>query len=571
MRETKACPYCGEYIKKTAIKCKHCGSMLSGSICNPDNPETQLRLALAEKYEIMKLLGKGGMASVYKAVQKNLKRMVALKVVHQNLIHDDEFISRFHREAQAAASLNHPNIVIIFDEGILNGIHYIAMEYLEGKDLQDIIKNEGPLSIKALINNLAPISEALSYVHSKGLIHRDVKTANIFITKEGRPVLTDFGVAHAGIGTKLTQAGTVIGTPEYMSPEQAEGLEIDGRSDIFSMGVVLYEGLCAKLPFKGDNPLTTIHKIIHEDPPEIKTLSIKAPGWINQLLKKLLEKDKYNRIPDADIIAYCLRENKAPTVSLIKKYRKEIKTSEKEGSDFYKKDKKTNHNILITLMVIFAVIFTGSSILYFNNHNSNNRIDKELESNKNIADKTGGPFYQQSNLAESAEKEIQAGSYEKALILLNQALEEDSADANLKSKIKLVEKEISDRNRADEEKKLSESADQKLSEEKLYEAKRIYNEILQINPDNTNAKEKIAEINSIFSKRSDSKKQEEFNHYLGTADSLFIAKNYIRAVDFYKKALELKPGDGYLTDQLKSSNTFKSEHIKKLEIGRAHV
>ena len=196
------------------------------------------------------------MATVYKAIQKNLNRLVALKVVHPNLVHDTEFLNRFHREAQMAASLNHPNIVMIYDVGAINGVHFISMEYLEGEDLQTLIRRSGKISVDDTIHIIAPIAEALDYAHQMGLIHRDVKSANIMITKTRRAVLTDFGIAHPVSGTRLTLAGTIIGTPEYMSPEQAEGKQIDGRSDIFSLGIVMFECLTGTVPFKGDSPLT---------------------------------------------------------------------------------------------------------------------------------------------------------------------------------------------------------------------------------------------------------------------------------------------------------------------------
>jgi len=240
MSSIKSCPFCGEEILMNAIKCKHCGSDLQDSMSTSLYVNTSIRLALGDKYEILEVVGKGGMATVYKARQLNLNRLVAIKVVHPNLIHDTEFLNRFHREAQMAASLNHPNIVMIFDEGSLNGVHFIAMEYLEGKDLHCILQERGKLSVEQTVSIIKPIAEALDFAHSKGLVHRDVKSANILVTDSGRPVLTDFGIAHAASGTKITQAGSVIGTPEYMSPEQAEGKDLDGRSDMFSLGIVMY-------------------------------------------------------------------------------------------------------------------------------------------------------------------------------------------------------------------------------------------------------------------------------------------------------------------------------------------
>jgi eukaryotic-like serine/threonine-protein kinase len=240
--QTKRCPFCGEQILAVAIKCKHCGSMLTEApTTGPtsiSNPETLIRQALNDRYELHEVVGRGGMATVYRAVQKNLNRVVALKIIHQNLVHDTEFISRFIREAQLSASLSHPNIVTVYDVGSVGSVHYMAMEFLEGRDLHQIVRQKGALDHALVVEWMIPVAQALHYIHQKGLVHRDIKSSNIIITKEGRPVLMDFGIAHAADGTKLTQTGTVIGTPEYMSPEQAKGKTVDHRSDLYSLGVV---------------------------------------------------------------------------------------------------------------------------------------------------------------------------------------------------------------------------------------------------------------------------------------------------------------------------------------------
>lgn len=239
MPETKTCPFCSEIIISTAVKCRFCGSMLGDAASvNASDPTTYVKLAISGKYELLERVGEGGMAVVYKAKQINLDRIVALKVIHQNLIHDKEFLDRFHREARIAASLNHPNIVTIHDEGIENGVHFIAMEYLEGTNLHSLIKRKGRLGEDETIRIAISMAEALDYAHKKGIVHRDIKSANIILTNEGRIVLTDFGIARAVSGTKSSLSGSVIGTPEYMSPEQADGKPLDHRSDLYSLGYI---------------------------------------------------------------------------------------------------------------------------------------------------------------------------------------------------------------------------------------------------------------------------------------------------------------------------------------------
>lgn len=309
MEEIKRCPYCDELIRANAIKCKHCGSLLNGSSIEAEretNPKTRVTLALANRYEIIGEIGNGGMATVYKAVQKSLRRVVALKVIHQNLIHDKEFLERFHHEAQVAGSLSHPNIVTIYDEGSENGVHFMAMEYVEGEDLHYLINQKGKLRIDQTINVICSIAEALDYAHRKGLVHRDIKSANIILTKEGRVVLVDFGIAHAATSSNLSQAGTVIGTPEYMSPEQADGKPMDHRSDLYSLGIVMYECLTGILPFKGDNPITTIYKIIHSPHIELNQYG-SYPEWLNTITNKVLFKDPAYRFNSGNELSKALR------------------------------------------------------------------------------------------------------------------------------------------------------------------------------------------------------------------------------------------------------------------------
>ena len=220
------------------------------------------------------------MAEVFNATDRANKQTVALKIIHQNLVHDLEFINRFSREASLSISLTHPNIVEVYNVGSVRTVHYMAMEFLQGEDLHQKVKRKGEIAPNEIIKWAIDISDALDYIHRLKLIHRDIKASNIFITDERRPVIMDFGIAHAADGTKLTQTGTVIGTPEYMSPEQAQGKPVDGRSDLYSLGVVLYECLTGKVPIKGDNPLTTIHNIIYNFPNLLQSSILKfQDGW----------------------------------------------------------------------------------------------------------------------------------------------------------------------------------------------------------------------------------------------------------------------------------------------------
>ncbi|MFY0688693.1 MAG: TonB family protein [Cyclobacteriaceae bacterium] len=269
---------------------------------NSKDAVTIIKEALNERYEIRDLIGTGGMAGVYRAMQLTLERDVAIKVVHQNLVHDKEFIHRFIKEARVAASLNHPNIITIHDVGSIDQVHYMTMEYLDGEPLSKMIRRKGMLGLSEALKIVIPIAQALNYLHKMGYVHRDVKSSNIFITKDGRPVLTDFGIVYTN-ESLLSQPGTVLGTPEFMSPEQANGKDIDGRSDLYSLGVILYEAITGKMPFRTDNPLTTVFKVINEAPKEPVEHNRKIPTWLNSQVLNLLAKDPEKRVQNGNRLA----------------------------------------------------------------------------------------------------------------------------------------------------------------------------------------------------------------------------------------------------------------------------
>jgi serine/threonine-protein kinase len=249
------------------------------------------------KYEILAELGRGGMGVVYRGYDPPLKRQVAIKVLAPHLVWESAFVERFVREARSAARLSHPNIVTIHDVGQEAGWYYFVMEYVEGQTLTDYIAQRGRLSARDALAILTPLARALDHAHHNGLVHRDIKPANIIITSDGQVKLTDFGIARAGHETRLTATGAVIGTPEYMSPEQAKGLEIGARTDQYSLAVVAYEMLCAQVPFQANSTLALLYKITHEPPPPINRIQPDLPQAVEQVLNKALAKNPDDRYP----------------------------------------------------------------------------------------------------------------------------------------------------------------------------------------------------------------------------------------------------------------------------------
>lgn len=249
-------------------------------------------------YKVMEQLGRGGMATVYKAHELSLNRMVALKVLSSRLSEDHDYIKRFQREAQAAAQLNHPNIVQIYSIGEENGLHYFAMEYIKGESLADLKKRTGVMQPAHAVRIIKQVADGLADAHAAGLVHRDIKPSNIMMDANNRPKVTDFGIAFViSAKTKLTQDGSIIGTPEYLSPEQCEGKTVDQRSDIYSLGVTLYELLTGKTPYEADTPVSMLMKIVKGNFPPICEVNAAVPQPLCLIVDKMMETDPAQRYP----------------------------------------------------------------------------------------------------------------------------------------------------------------------------------------------------------------------------------------------------------------------------------
>ena len=241
------------------------------------------------RYLVQEEIGRGGMARVYRAFDTSLKRTIALKVMAPHLALDPEFERRFEREAITVANLRHPNIVTVYDIGEANGLRYIAMEYVRGRTLHAIIRERGALGLAIAISIIAPVADALDYAHTQGAVHRDVKPHNILIDIEGRVLLTDFGIAQAPDGERLTRTGIFMGTPEYISPEQASAQRVDGRSDLYSLAVVTYEIITGVVPFSGATPqLIMAH--VQSPPPPPSSIAPREPPELDLVLARALAK-----------------------------------------------------------------------------------------------------------------------------------------------------------------------------------------------------------------------------------------------------------------------------------------
>lgn len=254
------------------------------------------------KYQIEGVLGKGAMGVVYKAFDPNIARRVAIKTIHKNLLNTDmgrEMLARFRTEAQAVGRLTHPNIVGIFEFDQDQGTPYFVMEFVEGKDLKAVVKDGRVLSPQDIVGIIDPVLQALAYTHELGIVHRDIKPANIFITDKGVVKIADFGIARFE-DSEMTQVGTVLGTPSYMSPEQCVGSAVDARSDLFSVGVMLYELLTGQKPFRGEQSTVIMTNVINTDPEPPSRLNKQVPPAFDPVLKKALAKNVNQRYQNAE-------------------------------------------------------------------------------------------------------------------------------------------------------------------------------------------------------------------------------------------------------------------------------
>ena len=252
---------------------------------------------IAGRYEIEELVGHGGMSSVYKAHDSLLERNVALKVLHEQYNADEDFVERFKREARSVAQLQHPNIVTVIDRGEEEGRQYIVFEYIDGENLKELVVRKGRLDVREALEIALEVAHGLAFAHEHGLVHRDVKPQNVLLNGDGRAKVTDFGIARSLDVDGMTQTGTVLGTSNYIAPEQASGKRVDAHTDVYALGVVLYEMLAGEVPFPGESFVAVAMKHVHEPAPNLLEVRNDVPLRVAAAVDRALEKDPEQRFP----------------------------------------------------------------------------------------------------------------------------------------------------------------------------------------------------------------------------------------------------------------------------------
>jgi serine/threonine protein kinase len=319
------CPDCGTWNRASAPQCVRCKTALpelppAPTTEPPDEDLGLLRRATGNRYTVLRRLGGGGMAHVYQARHAALGSALAIKVLHRHLARDEEMRIRFRREAEAAARLAHPQICPILDYGSSPDVEFIVMPYFAGGSLGDALGATRTVAPERAASVAVQVASALDYAHRRGVVHRDVKPDNVLFDAEGHAVLTDFGIATARFHARLTQTGRAMGTPHYMSPEQAMGRLVDGRSDLYAVGLLLYEMVLGFPPFDGADSYSVGYKHVHEAPVAPDVVDSRVPAALNAIIMRLLSKspaDRYQRGHDLGdaLIAYLAQRDSGVTVA----------------------------------------------------------------------------------------------------------------------------------------------------------------------------------------------------------------------------------------------------------------
>ena len=337
---------------------------------------TQEPTVFNDRYELHRQIARGGMADVYLARDLLLDRPVAVKVLFDQFSKDQQFVERFRREAQRAANLNHPNIVSVFDWGEERGTYFIVMEYVEGRSLAEMIRTEGSIHPDKVAEISSEVAAALSFAHRNGIVHRDVKPGNVLVSPNGHVKVADFGIARAlaNVQSELTQAGTVMGTATYISPEQAQGMEIDPRSDLYSLGVMIYEMLSGRPPFTGETPVAVAYQHVQDSPVSPRAMGVSVAESLEAVTMKLLAKNPVNRYPTAEDVRNDLRRYQqgahdlkpsSPVGATGRKLQHPVSVSKSPKQERVRRDDGFRRTALFTVFMGILLVVFGYLVVQF--------------------------------------------------------------------------------------------------------------------------------------------------------------------------------------------------------------
>jgi serine/threonine-protein kinase len=490
------------------------------------------------KYDVNRIIGRGGMGVVYQATDPFLDRRVAIKMITATFAEDPDMLKRFFREAQSLGSLQHPNIVTVFDLGDYNGNPYLVMEYLEGEGLDSVLSNHRQLSLLEKITVVIQVCHGLGYAHRRGVIHRDIKPANIMLCKEGGVKIFDFGIAYVR-HQNMTRTGQVLGTLRYMAPEQFKSQAIDARADIFSTGVVLYQLFTDHMPFEAENTATTMLKIVHDPPLPLNNFLSTYPPEMEQILLRSLAKDPEERYTSADEFALDLAQLQGQLKEeLIGREMKDVAAFLEQG-DVY----KAQGSLLRVLKIN-------------QQHTSANRLLREIQQ-RIQRDEIGKQVLE---LRQFAEEALVDEHFDKALEHVDRALVLDRTNTDLQQ---LREEVRGAAARAEKLHKALKAAEAAQAEGKLDAAKEAAEAALAVAPNDTQAKTLLRLISREIEERA---RQKELDGYLQEARQQISSRKFTAALDILKRAEELDPAAPHVRALLESAVAGREQDRRRREV-----
>ena len=471
------------------------------------------QLSKIGKYEILSILGRGGMGVVYKATDPGLDRLVAIKMMTVGYAEDPELLKRFYREARSTASLQHPNIVTVYDTGDQDGSPYLVMEFLEGESLDSILTSHRVLTAAEKVQYVIDACRGLSYAHGRGIVHRDIKPGNIMVLKDGSAKLVDFGIAHVASNT-LTRTGQIMGSVNYMSPEQIHGRAVDARTDLFSLGVVLYQLFTNSLPFEGDSSASTLLKIIHDPPPPMTQFLAGHPKELESIILRALAKNRDERYQSADELALdLLQVYEQLKQDLVTRHLQEAEEAWEKGN--WKQ----------------ARAWLQQLLKLDQKHTKAIRLMRELQ--QTIEKEEAGAMARQ--LQANAEESFSRGEFDAALQYLDQAAANETLTPEM---AKFYERVREAKVKAEELQRVLRRAEEAHERGDLDAAKEAADEALEINSDDTQAKSLYRLIHRDWVERS---RQRQLESLLQSARKEVGASNLTAAVSILKQAEALDP------------------------------
>jgi serine/threonine-protein kinase len=459
------------------------------------------------KYDVLEVIGRGGMGVIYKGVDPGIGRIVAIKMITGAFADDPELLHRFYREAQSVGNLQHPNIVTIYDLGVEDGNPYLVMEFLEGESLDALIRSRRAISLEEKLDIVVQVCEGVGYAHRRHIVHRDIKPANVMLLQDGRVKIFDFGIAR--IGERMTLPGQIMGSAQYMSPEQINTGNVDERSDIFSIGVLLYQLLTAELPFEGKDMGETLLKILHDAPPPLNRFLTGYPADLDEIMQRVLAKDREQRFQAAEDLAFELAHvHEKLRRQRLNEYLAAAEAARAAGHLSRAKEQ------LLQLLKIDRQNVRANDMLR----------DVQQEIQKQQRGK------QARELQSEAEKAVSRGELAEALVFLDRAVELDKTNAEV---VRLRDSVRENKARSDKVRELLQRAEMARETGDLDEARRMAEEAVAIDGQSTEVRALRAVISREIAERD---KQLKLQKYLGDARKQISARRFTAALELLKEA-----------------------------------